>query len=126
MRILLDANALMIPSQFRIDLFDALRDLVGNIEPVVLPAVLRELQKLAQGKGSSGTAARCGLILAESCRVVESCHEGTPVDEQILMYAKASGCVVLTNDRVLRSALLSENVPVITLKNQKKLDILRK
>jgi rRNA-processing protein FCF1 len=124
-RVLLDANALMMPAQFRIDLFDELRGLVGHPEPVVIPAVIGELERLARGRGAAGIAARCGLILAVSCRVVESGPAGAAVDEQILNYAKRERCMVMTNDRALRGALLSQNVPVISLKNQKKLDILR-
>lgn len=125
MRVLLDANALMMPAQFRIDLFDALRGLVGHPEPVVIPAVIGELERLAQGRGAAGIAARCGLILAASCTLVESGPAGAPVDEQILNYARRSGSMVVTNDRALRNALLSQNIQVISLKNQKKLDIMR-
>ena len=50
MKILLDANALMMPAQFQIDLFDELRTLLGAFEPLVLSGVVRELTG-SQGQG---------------------------------------------------------------------------
>ena len=119
------ANGNLREAGINIDLFDALRGLVGYPEPVVIPAVVGELERLARGRGAAGIAARCGLILAASCRLVESGPAGAPVDEQILNYARRERCMVVTNDRALRCALLSQNVPVISLKNQKTLDIMR-
>ena len=62
MKVLLDANALMMPSQFQIDLFDELRMLLGSFEPVVLSGIMQELTGLSRAKGRDGAAARCGLI----------------------------------------------------------------
>lgn len=125
MKVLLDANALMMPVQFRIDLFDALRALVGPLEPLVIPAVIEELRGLAQGRGSGGAAARFGLTLVGQCSVVESGYPDAAVDEQLIRYAKHAGCMVLTNDRKLRKALLAESIRVISLKNQKTLGMMR-
>ncbi len=125
MKVLLDANALMMPAQFRIDLFSELRELVGKPEPLVIQAVIDELKGLARGRGSGGGAARFGLTLVERCSVVESGSPGSAVDQQILGCAKRSGCMVLTNDRKLRKALLTEGITVISLKNQKTLGMMR-
>jgi rRNA-processing protein FCF1 len=47
-KVLLDTNALMMPSQFQIDLFEELRMLLGSFEPVVLSGVLDELAGLSR------------------------------------------------------------------------------
>ena len=65
--VLLDTNALMMPSQFRIDLFEELRDLLGSYEPVVLTDVVNELKRLSGGHGKDAAAARLGL---EMCQTV--------------------------------------------------------
>ena len=58
MRVLLDTNAFMVPVQFRIDLFDELRCLLGAFEPLVLKDTVKELQGLSSGHGHDGAAAR--------------------------------------------------------------------
>ncbi|MDK2974995.1 MAG: uncharacterized protein PWP08_1366 [Methanofollis sp.] len=125
MKVLLDTNALMMPVQFRIDLFDELRSLLGRHEPLVLRDVVHELEGLARGSGNDAAAARAGLIFAERCTVVDDLSQAPSVDDRVAAYAVAGGCMVVTNDRRLRDTLLAVGVPVITLRNRKKLEILR-
>jgi uncharacterized protein len=120
-----DANAFMMASQFRIDLFRELRELTGSFEPVVLNEVVRELRGIAQGSGRHAAAARVGLTLSGQCRIVESGESSGTVDERIAGYAARYGGMVVTNDRELRDLLMSKNIPVISMKNKKKLDIFR-
>ena len=127
MKILLDANALMMPVQFQIDIFDELRSLLGAFEPVVLSGVMKELTGLTRSKGRDGAAARHGLVLGEICSVVESGDlKSESVDAQMIEYAVRNGCMVVTNDRYIRDALLTRGVSVISMRNQKKLEILRR
>jgi rRNA-processing protein FCF1 len=126
-KVLLDANALMMPAQFRIDLFDELRMLLGAYEPVVLAGVIQELAGLSRAKGINGAAARYGLALGERCTIVKNTDQksGT-VDEQMIDYAVRNRCMVVTNDRRIRDALFSHGIGVISLRKQKKLEILRR
>jgi len=126
-KVLLDANALMMPAQFQVDLFDELRMLVGAFDPVVLPGVLQELNGLTRAKGRDGAAARCGLALAEKCTIaqVNDLKAGS-VDGQVIEYAAQNKCLVVTNDRRVRDALFAQGIGVISLRNQKKLEILRR
>lgn len=127
MKILLDANALMMPVQFQIDIFDELRTLLGAIEPVVLSGVIRELTGLSRAKGRDGAAARHGLVLGERCTIVESGDlKSESVDAQMIEYAARNACMVVTNDRRIRDALLTRGIGVISMRNQKKLEILRR
>jgi rRNA-processing protein FCF1 len=126
-KILLDANALMMPVQFQIDIFDELRTLLGAIEPVVLSGVIRELTGLSRAKGRDGAAARHGLVLGERCTIVESGDlKSESVDAQMIEYAARNACMVVTNDRRIRDALLTRGIGVISMRNQKKLEILRR
>ncbi len=124
--VLLDTNALMMPSQFRIDLFEELRDLLGAYEPVVLVEVVEELRRLSGGHGKDAAAARLGLEMSRKCTIVESGSEEGTVDGRISGYAGQHGGMVLTNDRALRNQLLIQRIPVISLKNQKKLGVIRR
>ena len=127
MKILLDANALMMPVQFQIDIFDELRSLLGAFEPVVLSGVMRELTGLTRAKGRNGAAARHGLVLGETCTVVTGEDlKSESVDAQMIEYAVRNKCMVVTNDRYIRDALLTRGVSVISMRNQKKLELLRR
>jgi len=126
-RVLLDANALMMPAQFKIDLFEEIRELIGCFEPVVLRSVVQELDGLARMKGRDGAAARYGLTLARTCTIVENDDvPPVPVDEQMIAYATRHGCMVVTNDRHVRDALMARGIGVISMRKQKKLEVLRK
>jgi uncharacterized protein len=124
--VLLDTNALMMPSQFRIDLFEELRDLLGSYEPIVLVEVVEELKRLSSGHGKDAAAARLGLEMSRKCTIVESGSVEGTVDERIVGFAERHGGMVLTNDRALRNQLLIQKIPVISLKNQKKLGVIRR
>ena len=126
MKVLLDANALMMPAQFRIDLFSEIRELLGSFEPVVLPGVLQELGGLSRAKGNGGAAARFGLTHAGQCTVAEGVSTPQPVDDQVIAWARENRGMVVTNDRRVRDALLAEGLGVISMRKQKKLEIVRK
>jgi len=126
-KIILDANALMMPAQFQIDLFDELQTLLGAFEPLVLSGVVKELTGISRAKGRDGAAARHGLALVERCTVVESngLHSES-VDAMMIEYAARNSYMVVTNDRRIRDALLTRGIGVISMRNQKKLEILRR
>ena len=125
-RVLLDANALMAQLQFRLDIFAELTRCIGAYEPVLLDCVRDELCGLAASHGREGSSARSALILAERCTVTEAGSDEGSVDEKILYYASTHGCMVFTNDRDLRTALLSHGVPVISLAGKQRLEVYRK
>lgn len=124
--ILLDANALMAQVQFRLDIFAELTLCIGAYEPVLLDCVRDELRGLAASHGKEGSSARSALILAERCRIIGTGSREGSVDEKILYYASTHGCMVFTNDRDLRTALLSRGVPVISLAGKQRLEVYRK
>jgi uncharacterized protein len=125
--VLLDANALMMPAQFRVDLFDEIRGLVGAFEPVVLQEVVQELTGLCRAKGKAGAAARYGLALVEKCTIAEQDTSASgPVDDRVIEYATTHNCLVVTNDRRVRDSLFERGIGVISMRNQKKLEILRR
>lgn len=125
--VLIDTNAFLMTSQFRIDLLGELRLMLGVLHPGVPDVVLRELEGLAHGRGHDGAAARLGLQFARNCTVIKmDGRDGEPVDDQILSYAKRERCRVVTNDRALRDRLLNEGLDVISLKGKQKLEIIRR
>ncbi|WP_324305396.1 nucleotide-binding protein [Methanoculleus sp.] len=122
---LLDTNALLMPAQFGVDLYDELLALFGDFEPIALEEVVGELSGLARGRGRDAAAARVGLALVRRSTVVPSGSTAEGVDNRVIEYARQEGCTVVTNDRELRNALLREGVDVVSMRRQKTLELLR-
>ncbi|WP_231476784.1 PIN domain-containing protein [Methanoculleus sp. MH98A] len=125
MRVLLDTNALLMPAQFGIDLYDELMGLFGDFEPVTLEEVVGELSGLARGRGRDAAAARVGLAMARRSTVVPSGSTAEHVDDRVTEYARREGCIVATNDRRLRNTLLREGIDVVSMRRERTLELMR-
>jgi hypothetical protein len=85
-----------------------------------------ELAGLSSTMGRGGAAARYGLSVAERCTTVRPGTETKErVDEQVITYAHQNRCLVVTNDRDLRNALLARGIGVISLRKQKRLELIQ-
>ncbi|MFQ5920159.1 MAG: PIN domain-containing protein [Thermoplasmata archaeon] len=113
--VLLDANALMMPFQFALDLEDELVRLLGEYRAAVPTSVVRELEDLAP----SNSTAKAALQLASRFPVMAVEGEG---DDALLALARAEGAAVLTNDRALRRRLREADLPVIYLRERSRLE----
>jgi len=126
LRIILDSNALFVPLQFKIDIFEELKTLLNmNFEPVLLSHVRRELEKLAEeGSPKMQKNASYALQLAEKCRLVEANEDfAESPDNVIVEVAREWNCPVFTNDRQLRKRLRDISVPVIYVRKKSRLEI---
>ncbi len=122
MTVVLDTNALMMPVECDIRVFDELQRLLGSVDPVVPEQVLAELKSLADGASEEATAASVGLDLADRCRVVGA--DPDYADDAVLSVAQRDSVeYTLTNDRPLQKRLLAAGVPVISLRGEHKLAI---
>jgi rRNA-processing protein FCF1 len=119
----LDTNALMMPVELDIRVFDELDRLLGEFEAVTPRAVLEELENLQAGHGEEATAATVGRDLADRCTVVDT--DASYADDAVIEVAEsAEGEVyVVTNDRPLRDRLLAAGVDVIGLRGRNTLAI---
>ncbi|MDD1725190.1 MAG: nucleotide-binding protein [Methanospirillum sp.] len=122
---LIDTNAFLMAAQFRIDLLDELKWILGSARILVPDIVIKELEGLSRGKGSNAAAARFGLIFARRCEVIRLSGQGSP-DDQIVEGARDLQCGVVTNDRRVRDQILDEGLPVVTLKGKQKLELIRR
>ncbi len=119
MTLVLDTNALMMPVECDIRLFDELDRLRGGQTPLVPRPVERELEQLADGGGEPARAARVGLDLLGRCERRETAADYA--DDAVLELALATGGPAVTNDRPLRDRLLDADIPVIGLREKNKL-----
>ena len=113
--ILLDTNFLLIPAQFKVDIFSKLKPY--NI--IILDTCIRELKKISQRKGKQGREAGLAIEIIKKYnpKIVKT---GIPdADTAILEYAKANKCMVATNDRKLIKTLLDNKIKIIRLKQRK-------
>ncbi|MCU4718967.1 PIN domain-containing protein [Halapricum hydrolyticum] len=122
MTVVLDTNALMMPVECDVRVFEELQRLLGSVDPIVPAQVLAELESLSGGASEEATAASVGLDLADRCRMVEAAPDYA--DDAVLAVAQREGVeYALTNDRPLQERLLAAGVPVISLRGEHKLAI---
>jgi rRNA-processing protein FCF1 len=117
--VVLDTNALMMPVECDVRLFDELDRLRGEPTPLVPRPVEEELDRLGTGGGEAARAARVGLDLLERCELRET--EAAYADDAVLELARAVDAPAVTNDGPLRGRLLDAGVSVIGLREQNKL-----
>ncbi len=114
----LDTNVLMYIFTERVDVFSQLRELGFN-KFVVPSKVVKELRNLSVSlTGKERQAARFALSLVEKfCEVVEVEAVGT--DIALLETARRFGCVLITNDKMLKKKAKREGIPVGYLREMK-------
>ncbi len=120
--VFLDTNFLLIPLQFKIDIFSELDRLMDYQQEITTGTpVLTELKKITKNKGTKGMAAKFALKLITvnkehgKIKVVK----GTmPADDWIVEHAKETGAIVCTNDIELKKRLLGIKTRVISLKSR--------
>jgi rRNA-processing protein FCF1 len=130
----LDTNALMMPVELDVRLFDELDRLLGGssggggstgFEPVVPQSVVEELRRLADSGGEEGIAASVGHDLAtDRCLTVDT--EASYADDAVVELARdGQADYVVTNDGPLQERVTDAGVPVIALRASNKLAITR-
>jgi hypothetical protein len=126
LKILLDSNALFIPSQLKIDIFNELKTLLNrNFKLILLSPVQQELKKIAD-TGSIKTCKQAvqALKMAEKIEVVEvNKKDYEHTDDIIVYYAKKWNCPVFTNDKKLKKKLKNINATVIYVRQKSYLEI---
>lgn len=109
--VILDANALLMPFQFGLNLDLELERLVGECDILVPSSVLGELRRLAR----TDRSARAALELAQKYEISEVEEEG---DTSVVSLAKEKKGIVVTNDKELIQKLKEAGIPVIYLRSR--------
>jgi hypothetical protein len=124
-RIILDTNALFVPTQFKIDIFQELKTLLNrNFELILLKPIQQELERLKnEGSPQTRKEASYALKLTEKCSTVDVKTDAATPDDTILRTASEWNCPVFTNDSELRKKLRNINVPVIYVRQKSRLEI---
>lgn len=129
--IILDTNMLLVPGQYKIDIFDELIKL-GYTEFIITNSVVRELLILSKKykKKKDIMAVNLAMSLLDRCKIVEMdkvmekqkilrhTDRNTIADDDILDLADEIGAVA-TNDKKLIEDLKKRNVKVVRLRQKK-------
>ncbi len=126
LKVILDSNALFVPLELKIDIFEETKRLLNrNLELILLSPVKQELELLAiKDSPKTRREAMYALKLAEKCKyVVIDNPEKLSTDDVIAKVSKAWKSPVFTNDRQLRKRLKDISVPVIYVRQKSRLNI---
>jgi rRNA-processing protein FCF1 len=125
-KVILDSNALFVPLQFKIDIFDGLEQLLErSLELILLSPVKRELEAIVRkGAPKMRKNASHALKLADKCKYIEvDAPDSALADDVIVKIAEKWKSPVFTNDRQLKKRLRDISVPVIYVRQKSRLEI---
>jgi rRNA-processing protein FCF1 len=117
MKIIIDTNALMAISLFKLDLFTALQDCDFKYSLHVLSGTISELQQIRKQQRQKYTRAASlalTLLKAKTVKVLES--QGN-VDDLLVLYS-TQGYLILTQDMALKRRLTK---PYLTIRQKKRI-----
>jgi len=126
LKVILDSNFLLVPSQFKLDIFEGLTSLLKqSYEPILLSTTLHELQRMAHEEAPKlQKQTQIALKLAEKCQLVNVKRETKETnDDVIVRVALQQKCAVATNDSALRQRLRDISIPVIYLRQKSRLEL---
>ncbi len=115
MKLLLDSNFLMVPFNYKIDIYEELKFSLGKVELYTLNLCINELKKL--GKKKKIFLAAIDLANKKGVKIIKVNYNN--VDDALLIYAKENDFALATVDSKLMREAKSLNIRVITIKNNK-------
>lgn len=126
-RVIMDTNFIMIPTQFKVDIFSEIRRLMDEpYEICIYDASIDELSVLAKGNGKDATHAKTALklIKQKNLKSLPNSIDETYVDNLILE-GVTSEDIVCTQDQALKRLLKSrhDGIRLMSLKSKKYLGL---
>jgi len=122
-KIILDTNFLLIPYQFKVDIFSEIERICDfKYELRIIDKTVDELNKIIkEQKGKHKEAARFALVLIEK-RKIKKINTKEIIDVDSLLLTQ-KGAIVATQDAELKRRLKKSNIKVITLRQKKYLTL---
>ncbi len=127
-KVLLDANFLLLTPLFRGDVFEEMDQCIGRrTEKIVLTPVCQELERLSrEGSNKMRKQADAALKRVEAEDVTHidiEVRTAETVDDLLVRIATSWKCFVATNDRALRNKLIHAGVPVVYQRQRNRLEV---
>ena len=126
LKIILDSNFLLVPAQFKLDIFEGIMNLLNqNYEPIVLSTTMDELRGIMRrGAPKLRKQAEMAMKLAEKCHLALVDRKPRETnDDVIIRVAKQMKCLVATNDSELKKRLRNISVPVVYVRQKSRLEL---
>lgn len=122
-KIILDTNFLLIPAQFKVDIFAEIERICDfSYGLFIVDKTLKELQNIAEKQsGSDKAAAKLALRLIKSkdLKIIPT-KEPKSVDDLVVAMADKD-TIVATQDIGLKGRLKAKGIKIITMRGKKKL-----
>lgn len=117
-KVILDSNFLMLPVQFKVDIFDELEKVLDSpFELVTITPVVSELGKISEKSGKDSQAARIAIQLVRRHKIkILDVQGGT--DAAILKIANEN-TIVCTQDKKLQERLKREKIKTVFLRQRR-------
>ena len=118
-QIILDTNFLLIPSKFRVDIFEEIHRLCSfKYSLCIIDRTLDELRSITKPlKEKMHAKLAMKLINAYKINILKTEKDGD-VDSLILQTVNKQDFIVATQDKFLKKKLKSGGIPVITLRQK--------
>ena len=123
-KILLDTNFLLIPIQFKLDIFSEIDRICNfNYKLHILDKTIDELNNIIEKqKGKNKGSAKFALKLVKLKKInIIKTKEKLTADELIIKKANKKEFIVATQDKFLKKQLKLKNIPLIILRQKKTL-----
>ncbi|MBW2990376.1 nucleotide-binding protein [Candidatus Woesearchaeota archaeon] len=126
-KVIIDTNFLLIPGQFKVDVFTQLEEIVKEPHQLcIIDKSINEVNKLAvTGKQKDRFSAKLALVLIrqKNLKTLHSFGSKKSVDDIIVKKAD-SNTYVATQDKALRKRLKEKGAKIIGLRQKKYLVIM--
>ncbi|NQU79275.1 nucleotide-binding protein [Candidatus Woesearchaeota archaeon] len=125
-QIILDTNFLLIPIQFKVDIFSEIDRLISEpYKLCIIDSTLDELNKIketASGKDKNAANLAIQLLKAKNVHTITTSKDKN-VDNLIVELAESPEYLVATQDKELKQRLKANKIKIIILKQKKYLEI---
>ncbi|MBT3395468.1 hypothetical protein HOA59_02770 [archaeon] len=117
--IILDSNFLMLPFQFKIDIFSELERICEfKYEIAIIDRTIDELNDISKAESKAALK----LIEIKQVKLIKT-DKNTIVDNLIMDIVDKEKHIVATQDKELKQRLKEKNIPIITLRQKKYLNL---
>lgn len=129
--VIFDTNFLLIPEQFKIDIFDeARRSIDSKVEMMIFDKTIYELQKISSEASKAGISAKVALQLINKNKIaIIATSDTNYVDQMLLNYdhylPNFNGEVIIaTQDKQLKDLLKARGIRVLVMANKTRLAVI--
>lgn len=120
--VILDTNAILMLFEFNINLESELKRIIGKYKIIIPKKVYDELVFFSnKSNGKKKIYSKASLDLIKKYEIVESLEKDA--DNAVLLLAKKTNGLVVTNDKDLRKSLKEKSIKVLFLRAKKQLEL---